>query len=98
VPGINECVIAWKYQVSCQLPDEVWHLAILWSNQQNVPDRRALGRDAGTMAKDTRETLAITRFFKKGEKSPAGSVPDLGTLATAQKLVERDSLDSFLIA
>jgi len=50
------------------------------------------------MAEDTRETLAITRNFKKGETSPTGSVPDLGTLATAQKMVERDSLNSFLIA
>jgi len=50
------------------------------------------------MAKDTRETLAITRFSKKSETSPTGSVPDLGTLAKAQKMAERDTLNSFLIA
>jgi len=50
------------------------------------------------MAKDSRETLAITGFSKNGETSPTGSVPDLGTLVTAQKKVKRDTLNSFPIA
>jgi len=78
--------------------DETWHLPILWLILQNVPARCALGSNAGTIAKDTRETLAITRFSKKSETSSTGSVPDLGTLAKAQKIVERDTPNSFPIA
>jgi len=50
------------------------------------------------MAKDQKKTLATTRFSKKGETSPTGSVPDLGTLATAKKIVIWTTLNSFLIA
>jgi len=78
--------------------DEVWHRPIRWPNQQNVPDRCALGSVAGTMAKGTRETLATTRFPQKMRHVSHAGVPDLGTLATAQKKVERATLNSFLIA
>jgi len=63
-----------------------------------VPVRCALGSAAGTIAKDTRGTLATTRFLKKGDTSSTGSVPDLGTLPTTQKMIERAILNRFLIA